>query len=39
MNFKRLPELEWVWGYPLFWVVCAVTAVTMVLWFRRRQWL
>jgi magnesium transporter len=39
MNFKHLPELEWVWGYPLFWIVCAVTAVTMVLWFRRRQWI
>ena len=39
MNFKHLPELEWVWGYPFFWTVCAVTAVTMVMWFRRRQWL
>jgi magnesium transporter len=39
MNFKHLPELEWVWGYPFFWVVCSVTAVTMVMWFRRRQWL
>jgi len=39
MNFKHLPELEWVWGYPFFWIVCAVTAVTMVLWFRRRRWI
>jgi magnesium transporter len=39
MNFKHLPELEWIWGYPFFWVICAVTTVTMVLWFRRRQWL
>jgi magnesium transporter len=39
MNFKHLPELEWVWGYPFFWIVCVVTAVTMVMWFRRRQWL
>ena len=39
MNFKHFPEIEWVWGYPFFWAVCAVTAVAMVLWFRRRQWI
>jgi magnesium transporter len=39
MNFKHLPELEWIWGYPFFWLVCVVTAVTMVLWFRRRHWI
>jgi magnesium transporter len=39
MNFKHFPEIEWVWGYPFFWIVCAVTAVTMVFWFRRRRWL
>ena len=38
MNFKVLPELEWAWGYPAFWTVCAV-AVSMFVWFRRRQWL
>jgi magnesium transporter len=39
MNFRHFPEIEWVWGYPLFWVICIVTAVTMVAWFRRRNWL
>ncbi len=39
MNFKYFPEIEWEWGYGFFWAVCVVTAVTMVLWFRRRQWL
>jgi magnesium transporter len=39
MNFKHLPELEWWWGYPLFWLVCLVTAGVMVAWFRRRSWL
>jgi magnesium transporter len=39
MNFRHFPEIEWVWGYGFFWAVCVVTAVTMVLWFRRRQWL
>jgi magnesium transporter len=39
MNFKYFPEIEWVWGYPFFWAVCVLTAVTMIAWFRRRQWL
>ena len=39
MNFRHFPEIEWVWGYGFFWAVCIITAVTMVLWFRRRQWL
>ena len=39
MNFKHFPELESVWGYPIFWAICVVTAVAMLAWFRRRQWL
>jgi magnesium transporter len=39
MNFRHLPELEWWWGYPLFWAICLVTAAGMVAWFRRRGWL
>ncbi|HEY3384835.1 MAG TPA: magnesium/cobalt transporter CorA [Vicinamibacterales bacterium] len=38
MNFKHFPEIEWIWGYPFFWTICAVTAVTMIVWFKRRQW-
>jgi magnesium transporter len=39
MNFRSLPELEWRWGYPLFWAVSAAIAGGMIAWFRRRQWL
>jgi len=39
MNFRHFPELDWRWGYGLFWVICGVTATTMVFWFRRRGWL
>ena len=39
MNFKHFPELEWRYGYPMFWVICFVTAVGMITWFRRRGWL
>jgi magnesium transporter len=39
MNFKYLPELEWHWGYLLFWVVNITIAVIMLILFRRKKWL
>ena len=39
MNFRRLPELEHPWGYPVFWGVCALLAGIMFIVFRRRKWL
>ncbi len=39
MNFKVLPELEWTWGYPAFWAVSVAVALSMFVWFRRRQWI
>ena len=34
-----IPENEWWWSYPMFWVVCLVLAVGMLMWFRRRGWI
>jgi magnesium transporter len=39
MNFKYMPELEWVWGYPLVLFVMLIIGVTMVIYFRRKRWL
>jgi len=39
MNFKYLPELEWHWGYGMFWAVAVVIAGGMVAWFRARGWI
>lgn len=39
MNFKYFPELEWHWGYGMFWVVVMVVAGGMVAWFRARGWI
>ncbi|MEW6367603.1 MAG: magnesium/cobalt transporter CorA [Acidobacteriota bacterium] len=39
MNFHHLPELNWRWSYGMFWLICLVTAVTMLAWFKRRGWL
>jgi magnesium transporter len=39
MNFKAMPELEWVAGYPYALALMAVSAVVPMLYFRRRGWL
>jgi magnesium transporter len=39
MNFKHLPELEWKYSYYIFWGLCIVVAISMLVWFRRKRWL
>jgi magnesium transporter len=39
MNFDRMPELHWRYGYPAVWGVMVVLAVGLLVWFRRRGWL
>lgn len=39
MNFAHMPELEWRWSYPLFWLVSLLMAGSMLWYFRRRNWL
>jgi len=39
MNFHYFPELDQVWAYPAFWVICFLSAMVMLLLFRRRNWL
>jgi magnesium transporter len=39
MNFHYFPELDQVWAYPAFWIICVLLAVIMLLLFRRRNWL
>ncbi len=39
MNFRYFWELDQAWAYPVFWLVCVVVAVVMLLFFRRRGWL
>ena len=39
MNFKFMPETEWIWGYP-FVIFGMLTACTLLYrWFRRVGWL
>jgi len=39
MNFKHMPELDWIWGYPMALGVMAAVAGGILWWFRRRGWL
>ncbi|MGK0176673.1 MAG: magnesium transporter [Lentimonas sp.] len=39
MNFKHMPELGWLYGYPTFWIICAITTIGMWWYFRCKGWL
>lgn len=39
MNFRHIPELNQTWAYPVFWLVCLVAVISMVVFFRRRRWI
>jgi magnesium transporter len=39
MNFKFLPELEWRWGYAIFWGICISATIMMLFYFRRKKWM
>ena len=39
MNFKHMPELDWIYGYPLAIAAMIVAAILPYLYFKRRGWL
>lgn len=39
MNFKYMPELEKVWGYPFAIVLMILSSVVTLLFFKRKKWL
>jgi magnesium transporter len=39
MNFKHMPELDWLFGYPFALVLMVLTSVGLYLIFKRRRWL
>jgi magnesium transporter len=38
MNFTVMPELDWKWGYPLFWFIIVVAGLIMLLYMRKKKW-
>lgn len=39
MNFRRMPELDWAYGYPAVMVVMVGISLAIYLWFKRKGWL
>ena len=39
MNFKYMPELNSVWGYPIVIGVSVLIVVVSIVFFKRRKWL
>jgi magnesium transporter len=39
MNFDRMPELHWRFGYPTAMILMVLLSVALYVLFRRRQWL
>ncbi|MFI0434121.1 MAG: magnesium/cobalt transporter CorA [Parachlamydiaceae bacterium] len=39
MNFEHMPELHTQWGYPLVVCTMGATAISMLIFFRRRKWI
>ena len=39
MNFVHMPELEWVFGYPMALGLMVATSVTLYAVFKSRGWL
>jgi len=38
MNFKNMPELSWVWGYPYSLILILLSAILPIVWFKWRKW-
>jgi magnesium transporter len=38
MNFERMPELKWVFGYPFAIVLMVFSAIVPYWYFKRRRW-
>lgn len=39
MNFRHMPELDWIWGYPMAVAMMVAAAVGTYLFFKWKKWL
>jgi len=39
MNFKHMPELEWLLGYPMALGMMVIAGILPFVYFRRKGWL
>ncbi|MDP2783549.1 MAG: magnesium/cobalt transporter CorA [Sulfurimicrobium sp.] len=38
MNFRHMPELAWIYGYPAVWLAMIFVAIGMVIYFKKKKW-
>jgi magnesium transporter len=39
MNFEKMPELKWLYGYPMAIGLMLLTAFAVIIFFRRKGWI
>lgn len=39
MNFKHIPELDFKYGYLIFWGICVVLTIIMLIFFKKKKWI
>ena len=39
MNFTYMPELKWVYGYPVIIIISAVIVAVCLYWFKKKKWM
>jgi magnesium transporter len=39
MNFEYMPELHMLWAYPVLLVVMLLIAISLLVFFRRKEWI
>ena len=39
MNFRHMPELEYVWAYPAVLLLCIVISVSCLVYFKKKKWM
>jgi magnesium transporter len=38
MNFKYMPEINWIYGYPMVLILMLSVAVGLIIYFKRKKW-
>jgi len=39
MNFQNMPEIKWLWGYPVVLLGMLIIGIVMVIYFKRKKWM
>jgi len=39
MNFRNIPEIKWVWDYPVVLLGMLIIGIVMVIYFKRKKWM